>query len=698
MFRKILFLLMCISLVSPIVVLAENAVMTNDESMLTIEEDKIATSKAEAIEEDLDWSRERIALLPDLSEYDYRIWVNGTFIPVEVQPVKTEDGPLLVPLRSILEADQAKVKWTQANNSVQITSRNERQVLLNIGNGMASDGKQYRMKVVDGRTLIELSFFELFEGLDVTFDPAVKSVLVSSNGATFGDVLLYNFGESILHVTGNKEIPYLLNGAVSVPESDNNPVVVLLHGAHAVVKSDTNRYDLGFSYLMRALAAQGYSVLSMNVNMQYSFESGEPIESERMTQILSEQVDKLIELNETGAINHGENETQGVDNFNLGGVQYGISLKNKFDLNRVTMIGHSRSGQEIIRAVSTLDDKDLEVNGLLAVAPAYGTEKDYEYPEIPIGIIIPQQDGDVMLLEGQKFYDEIAVLPDWNATAHLVYLYEANHNAFNEALLYQDNGFSANDPTQTIPVMPQEKQRQILTSYVLDFLKVTTEDVNPMQILPYNQNGNFYEGKALISIAGQGYKRLLAAENEVNVAVLSVGEGVELKDVIASYFYKNNTAGVMRIPTCPLEMPLYQISWSQKGAAASIAIEEKAANFSGYQTLSFDLAQDSTSEMNCAADQGMTIRLTDVDNKSVDVHIPVGTASLTYQKGEIITQELWEGEIIQYYSNFTPLSSLRVSLDSFKGVNLSAVSKIELIFSDTDTGCLVIKTVSLMKK
>ena len=610
---------------------------------------------------------EELTVLPDQSAYDYRVWVNGKFIemPTIEKRADPEAMPLL-PLRAILEADGAEVTWHAETSVVDITSRNGEKVSLNLR------ARKFLLTVKNGTTYIEAGFFKNFAGMEIVFDPAIKTVIVTTDGADYGDVMLYDLGEGTLSAMGGREIPYTINGSMALVNRDNAPVVVFMHGAHAIVKSGDNRYDLGFSTLMKKLAAKGYSVFSLNVNMQYSFENGEPIDSERMVQILGDHFDKMI------AANGGSDEG------------FPVSLKGKLDLNQITLIGHSRSGQEVFRAAEILEAKGAKASGIISVAPAYGTAKDYEYPDIPIGIIIPQQDGDVMLLEGQKIYDEISELENRTTVAQLVYLYNANHNSFNEGLLHQDNGFSR----EKYPVMPQTKQREIFTAYVLDFLAAEADGGNS---LVYNQTGEFYGGKALFSITGQDKKVLLAADGTAKLAELKQCESATLADVIASYAFDKSTAGVMKIPTCPLELPLFQINWDKKGAVAAMKLDETAKDFSGYKTLSFDIAQDSTSIKNNNADQAMTVTLTDKAGKTASVHFEKGATSLAWQEGEIITSVLWEDYSIQYYSNFTPLSSLRISLEAFEGVDVSEIAEIGLAFPDTDEGCIVIKSVSLMK-
>jgi|GEM_PF-2245928 len=620
-------------------------------------------------------AEEDMSFLPDLSQYDYRVWHNGTYISAPASPQRSGDGNLLVPLRAIFEADGASVEWEASTGGVTIKTGTEQDIYITLNTKTAKvSGQEFEVDLIvkDGTTLIDVAFFDNVTGMDTAFDPPTKTVIIATENAGTGDVILYDLGEGVLKGFNGVDIPYTINGSLALPDGTKSPVAIIMHGAHAIERSADNRYDIGFSYLMKKLAEEGYAVFAINVNMQFSFENGEPIGSDRFHKIVSDHIEAMVSANENG------------------GNGFPVDLEGRLDLTNVTLIGHSRSGHEMFGITGLASEKGLEINGLVSVAAAYNYVTDGKYDDIPAAILIPQQDGDVRTLDGQKIYDEMDEDPDRDSYASLVYLYSANHNAFNEALLRQDNGFAANNPEDTIPPMNPDMQREVFAKYVLDFMNIVNDD-GDLRKLPYDLNSDFYSARALYSLFGAERTRVFLAgadNNSVNVG--AIGQ-MTIADVIGSYGNDLNTAGVMHFPGAPLELPLVQLSWNTVGSGASFSPSGASLDVSAYGVISLDIAQDSTSELNKNTDQSVTVRLTDASGNFEDVTL--NPSALAWQPGKIITQNLWEDYYVSYYSNFTPLSSMRISLDAFSGVNLGEIASVDLLF-EAASGCVTVKSIS----
>jgi len=287
-------------------------------------------------------------------------------------------------------------------------------------------------------------------------------------------------------------------------------------------------------------------------------------------------------------------------------------------------------------------------------------------------------------MDGYRIYDELHETQR-EADVHLVYLFGGNHNAFNEALLRQDNRLRNEDPDKTVPIMDPVKQRSLYVNYILDFLKAVNNG-GGLSELPHGIRGDFYGSRAMISFAA-GHREVLPVD-------LIPSGGAIVKEVIGSYLFRDNTAGHMNFPGSPLSLQLSQISWEKTGAIVEMSLKD--ADVSGYAALVLDLAQDSTSLLNLRKDQEMTMILTDNAGQIAQVHLPHGTMALSWQEGEVIDYTNMQGEYwYSVYTDFTPLSSLVLPLSDFVDVDLHDLRSITLEFAN-DSGCIVLRSVSLV--
>ncbi len=99
------------------------------------------------------------------------------------------------------------------------------------------------------------------------------------------------------------------------------------------------------------------------------------------------------------------------------------------DLRHVLLVGHSRGGEGVNRAVvdSAVTDP-WRVRGLLLIAPtAFGRQTA---PGVPVAVVLPYCDGDVADLQGQQYVDDSRAVAD-PALRSAVLVLGANHNYFN---------------------------------------------------------------------------------------------------------------------------------------------------------------------------------------------------------------------------------------------------------------------------
>jgi dienelactone hydrolase len=235
----------------------------------------------------------------------------------------------------------------------------------------------------------------------------------------------YNLGEATIiqerFPTDSRfrNMPVRLNGVIAVPTTGEGPfpVVVILHGTHPGCPEidHVDRWPCdpaveqpsyqGFGYLAEHLAANGYVALSININAENTFGFGEPTPGERLTQIFDKHLQAL-----TVASAGGENK-------------FDVELKGKADMQRLALIGHSRGGEmafQIIHspemaAASAAPNGYGPVAGVLQIAPSPGFVDPADGSPVPLGIILPMCDADVINQEGQHFYEGARLAPGQQA-------------------------------------------------------------------------------------------------------------------------------------------------------------------------------------------------------------------------------------------------------------------------------------------
>lgn len=585
-----------------------------------------------------------------LEDYEIRILENGNYIDLPLEGIETKDRKALIPLRFILEESGYKVDWVPGKVSI---SKGDKEYLLE------KSKMSYQYEIVEDRILVDSSYFNRFPDLKTSYDIATKTVILS-NDSKKKDIIYYDFGTRSLRTYLDQDLEYRLNGGLAIPETDKNPLVLILHGSHTITKSEENRYDLGFSYLMKDLAEQGYAVLSMNVNMQYSFEDGEPIESERVIDIFKETV---LELK---AINEGKSKLK----------EY-KDLEGKFDLDKVILIGHSRAGHEIFNLTNKFDGNLINIEGLISIAPSRMYEMDYSGIDQPVSIILPELDGDVIGLDGQWIFDELVDNPSRNTTSQEIFLYGANHNAFNQAILKQDEGKDWYKG-EKVKISP-EKQRKFFTEHVKVFLRNIDENKDLFLNQTYLEK-KFKDYKLIVSNFKNGYS-IFDANNPSKYKT-----NAQAKQLISSYNSSINTAASFNPPGDREYLELLNVQWKKKGKYIEFPIGEY--KLEGKEFLSLYFALDSTDPINKRENQALTLILEDKSGNKEEIILSSERKSLQYQDGELIL----EGRT---YSSHTPLAISQIPLKDLKNLDLENLSSLKLVFDQNSQGSIMIKRIDL---
>lgn len=517
-----------------------------------------------------------------------------------------------------------------------------------------------------------------------------------------------------------REMPVRLNGVIAVPDEGEGPfpVVLIIHGTHPGCPVDDSGIDrwpcdpeveqrnyAGFEYLTRELADRGYVALAMNNNAQDTFGFGEPAGGERLEQVVELQLAALTE-----AAAGGENG-------------YGVELAGVPDMSRLTLMGHSRGGEAVnwlagdfadgpnLAAPETFAERGYgPVNGLLLIAPGmvvFGSEG----APVPIAVIVSGCDGDILDGHGQLFYDRTRTGEMPNPPAVSVFLRGANHNGFNTIL----GADMINDPAipDCNPGLDAAAQRQFLVDFAADFL-TTLDSPDPAarsaaaarlgMDVTSPAPAELYGLPAVVSSLAAGEDRLpiFVPTSEAELTTNRAGGAVIVEGVATHFCEEGYTTPQMTPGSEPCLRPNVTIpgfpymltaAWEAPGAALRFELPEDARDLSGYTTVSLRAAVDPLSPLNAPdATQAFTVRLTDGSGNVAAVATRADEPALAFPAGP--TSDQFFGLT---FGGLVPLSTIRLPLDGFAGVDLADVTEIAIVFDQTPSGNLFLGDLELVR-
>ncbi len=530
----------------------------------------------------------------------------------------------------------------------------------------------------------------------------------------------YNLGETTITQARFPEdsrfrnMPVRLNGVIAVPEGKDgpSPVVVIMHGNHPgcpIPEGDmVDRWPCdpemerpnyqGYEYLVRRLAAQGYVALSINVNAENTFGFGEPDPTERLQQLVD------LHLKALSAANGG------------GPNKFGVELKGHADMNRLAFIGHSQGGEGAywLTQKNALDAPDSDtrlgygpVYGLLMIAPSanFGGAKA---ASVPLAVILPACDNDVFLQDGQLFYEVTRLNPQAPAWASSVWMEGANHNYFNSTL--RDEALTRPGRPDCEPLLQPEAQRDFLSEYAIDFLaKIFNQDLGATTRLGIDFKSHapdeLYGQPARVAALAPFYDRLPllipanASELETNLAGGSVSaEGVTTTYCEAGYFVPSMKPGSEPCKRVNLVIPgnpaMLVVSWFQPGGEVRFSLPDPM-DLSQFSAISLRAAVDPLATLNKAgASQAFTVKFVDEQGNTASVSTRATEPALRFPVGNKEENDTFDGG---WFTGRVPLTSIRMPLSGFAGVNFSEIREIVLSFDQTTSGTLFMSDIEFVR-
>lgn len=505
-----------------------------------------------------------------------------------------------------------------------------------------------------------------------------------------------------------RHMPVRLNGLIAAPAAGEGPfpVVVIIHGTHPGCPVDEMGVDRwpcdaaleqrnyrGFAYLAEALAAQGYVALVPNFNAEHTFGFGEPTPGERLTQVLDGHLQALATANAGGAN------------------AFGVELAQRADLSRLALLGHSRGGEA---AVGLANSPELlaarrgygPAAGVLLIAGASTFLDPWSSVSAPLATIQSACDGDVTSQDGQFFFEGPRLAPDQTQWATSVWLERANHNGFNTLLPRDMVTHSASDRPDCQPLLDGATQRAWLVDYTVDFLTTLFAGDAAAVDAARARLGLDVTAPAPDELYGLPARvaYLAPAADRQTVLVPATAEelttnrlgGAITAEGVSTHFCPKGFYNAQSLPgsepcrrdavTLPGQPAHAVVWWEKPDGALRFTVPEGAGDLSGYTTLSLRAAVDPASPHNAAGQaQAFSVQLTDRSGQRAVLHTRPAEPALRFPPGVMRDDPVLPGG---HFTGRVPLTTIRLPLAGFTGVDLRDIAEIALRFDQTPSGAL----------
>jgi trimeric autotransporter adhesin len=348
----------------------------------------------------------------------------------------------------------------------------------------------------------------------------------------------------------------------------------------------------------------------------------------------------------------------------------------------------------------------------LQIAPSPGFVDPAEGSPVPVGIILPMCDGDVIQQEGQKLYEGARLAPGQQAWVASAFLDRANHNYFNSTL--GDDPFGRQGREDCQSRLDPPAQQSFLSDYAIDFLATLFGNgslakdaqarlgLDPSTPAP----SELYGLAARVAVLPTADERTVIftpttadelKTNRSGGAVLA--QGVTLFFCEAGHytpFTRPGTEPCRRINVIiPGDPALAVVSWEKPGATLRFEIPSDKGDLSQAVAITLRAAVDPISDLNPAGKaQAFTVQLTDGSGNTAAVHTRPAEPALQYPIGKVETDKGIEGGL---FNGRVPLTTVRLPLKDFAGVNLHDIREIAVVFDQTASGSLFMGDIEVVR-
>ncbi|HEX9338443.1 MAG TPA: hypothetical protein VF892_21280, partial [Pseudonocardiaceae bacterium] len=263
----------------------------------------------------------------------------------------------------------------------------------------------------------------------------------------------------------------------------------------------------------------------------------------------------------------------------------------KVDFTRVGVSGHSRGGEASVSAYmqNAASANPFSIVSVSSIAPVDGL--GYTLPAVPYFVILPAADCDVSGLGGQRIYDRAGSGIADATTKSASYVYGANHNFFNTVWAADWDDCNPNPARQDF-ILPANQQRigeAVLAAF------------HRSALLGEAVYDDMLRGR-LVFPSTAGYK-VYAERHEANhVKLLSGGVPAGLTAAAGA------TLASASNPS-PHQTLTTQIGWPAGGANVTYTVPMGQRDATGFEVLSFRVAQTTSAANPAGTNQDFQIEL-----------------------------------------------------------------------------------------
>jgi dienelactone hydrolase len=499
-------------------------------------------------------------------------------------------------------------------------------------------------------------------------------------------------------------MPLALTGAIALPPGDSPiPWIVVLHGRHAGCHFQPEaisqwpcdsepRFDLGFAYLAQSLAETGYGVLIPNLNAAFSETYGAT--SDTRSEFADQRSGQIIDAHLTRLAQAHRDDNS----------SFGISLTGRVDLTRLAMVGHSMGGgAAALSAVQRLSEGSAAalqsriVSGLGPIAalvlisptrsyPIAERADAYQLPDVPTAVIAGGCDRDIFDLSS-LYYVETARQQTRTMPVAGILLPGANHNYFNAAVAEDDyyrqpdNGPLCN-PQRSRDRLSRVAQETFLSQYTQAFLRTVwstpaESDLAEIGMAPSRAAPRELFGQSVLSALVSPNTQRYTVFDAENAPATILTAGLKATFCEALPDCQHPSRPYPHFPT------LLTLGW--EAVTESLQVPLEGVNVSDFTSLE--------------------LRLAPAPSWPIPQGQPVLAVVLRDRQGgaarvEILSTvpALRRFEADPTHGNTAPLypSALRIPLGQFAGVDLTALTSVELVFDQVPQGKLHLASIEFV--
>jgi len=482
------------------------------------------------------------------------------------------------------------------------------------------------------------------------------------------------------------------------------PLVVLLHGRHSTCYQGSQAAGgwpcpegwksipsyQGYDYLAENLASWGYIVVSVSAN---GINARDSSSSDAGMTARGELVQKHLDI---------------WNKFNTkGGKPFGDMFVGKVDMQNIGTMGHSRGGEGVVRNYQINQDAGAPygIQAVLPLAPV-----DFFRPvinKVPLDVILPYCDGDVSDLQGVHFYDDARYkVENDNSPKYYQEFVGADHNMFNT--VWTPGEFPAgtfNDSTCPTFAWTPQQQRDAGEAYMAAFFRMHLGGETAFK--PY------FDGTDLVPAS------LDFAQKDVHPAYQAPAKNrLDVNPYIADDSIKTNLLGgdvsEKKLspfdlcggppprehncqPVSPSQQPhttgsapgLSQLryGWSSKKASMTNEIPGSDGDVSKYATITFRVARNFSDARNPAdVPPDFNVMLQDGSGGKKSIAVSKWSRALFVQPGS--------GSGLPK----TVLSTVRIPLKKFEGVDLTDITAVVFKHNIEKSGAILTTDISFTDK